>query len=764
MHLADTSPDLNPWLQIPAELILMPASSPLNIYVLSSWARSTLIPILIVAHHQPIYALPNGKSESNDFLDELWVDPDNKNVPFAPSLLTSLREGEFLGCGFTAIDMLLAKTFNGLRTLQPLRSRSRRKCIEWLLEHQEEAGDWAGFFPPMHGSIWALILEGYPLDSKPVVLGLAALERLAFEDCNGKRISATVSPVWDTALMVSALSDAGFGKDGRVQRAVDWVKEKQLSPDGHGDWRVYSPNSQGNGWSFEYDNTWYPDVDDTAVVIMSLLKQDPSILTSSHSIQNSVVWILGMQNHDGGWGAFDCNNDKLWLHKIPFSDMDSLCDPSSADITGRIVECFGMLLAHRPSAGISAALRKKIHLSSQRALSYLIKEQEAATNAWWGRWGNNYIYGSSNVLRGLAYFAHSSASGSDKLSTQVQRTISLAVAWFESIQNPDGGWGESLRSYNEPEYVGRGESTAAQTAWAIQALLPFRAASSENIKRGIRWLVTNQSVGDASSVEAGAASWPTHVYTGTGFPNVLYLGYPYYHHAFPITALSEYVRAAENEDNLALAPQIVLDDKIVSALNKRDVLLMVAGSRGDIEPFVRIGDILQHELGFRVRIATHPAHKNRVERQGLEFYSVGGDPRVFANTFNDRPDIVASFVRGDFSALKVTFQRMIASWWLSAIDSSDTDSGLNGVNVDSKIQLEQNTSLERPFVADIVVSTLPTQAHCHVAESLGKPLVLVSIQPDIPTSDYPHMMTMTRPSFNSGRWWNYISHICIQVV
>lgn len=741
----------------------MPASSPLNIYVLSSWARSTLIPILIVAHHQPIYALPNGRSENNDFLDELWVDPSNKNVPFAPSLLTSLGEGEFLGSAFTAIDRLLAKTFNGLRNLQPLRSRSRRKCIEWLLEHQEEAGDWAGFFPPMHGSIWALILEGYSLDSKPVVLGLAALERLAFEDSKGKRIAATVSPVWDTALMASALSDAGFAKDERTQRAVDWVKDKQLSFDGHGDWRVYSPNSQGNGWSFEYDNTWYPDVDDTAVVIMSLLKQDPSIL-SSDSIQNSVIWILGMQNHDGGWGAFDINNDKMWLHKIPFSDMDSLCDPSSSDITGRILECFGMLLTHRPSAGISADLRKKLQLSSQLALRYLIKEQEPATNAWWGRWGNNYIYGSSNVMRGLAYFAESSVTGSVKLTLEVRRTISLAVAWFESIQNPDGGWGESLRSYNEPEWVGRGESTAAQTAWAIQALLPFRAASSDIIERGVRWLVTNQSVGDAISVEGGAASWPADVYTGTGFPNVLYLGYPYYHHAFPITALSEYVRAAEGEQQLAHTPSIALDDRIVSALNKKDVLLMVAGSRGDIEPFIRIGDILQHQLGSRVRIATHPAHKERVERQGLDFYSVGGDPRVFASTFNDRPDIVASFVRGDFSVLKTTFQRMIARWWLSAIDSSGTDLILDEGHSDVKAEVKQNGSLERPFVADVVVSTLPTQAHSHVAEALGKPLVLVSIQPDIPTSDYPHMMTMTKPAFNTGRWWNYLSHICIQVV
>ncbi|KAI3396063.1 hypothetical protein diail_480 [Diaporthe ilicicola] len=755
--------------QIPAELILLPSSLPLNIYVLSSWARSTLIPVLVVAHHQPIYALPNGKSATNDFLDELWVDPSNKNVPYAPPLLSSLGEAEFVRCGFTALDMLLGKMFNGLRTLQPLRSLSRKKCISWLLEHQEEAGDWAGFFPPMHGSIWALILEGFPLDSKPVVLGLEALERLAFSDEKGKRIAATVSPVWDTALMASALSDAGFGKDKRVQVAVDWVKDKQLSPDGHGDWRIYSPNSQGNGWSFEYNNTWYPDVDDSAVVIMALLKQDPSILTTSDSIQNSVIWILGMQNHDGGWGAFDINNDKMWLHKIPFSDMDSLCDPSSADITGRIIECFGMLLAHRPTDGISASLTEKIQLSSQRGIAYLMKEQAASTDAWWGRWGNNYIYGSSNVLRGLAYFAQSPGPELNAQTFQVRDSIARAVRWFESIQNPDGGWGESLRSYTEPEYIGRAESTAAQTAWAIQALLPFRRASSKCIERGIQWLITNQTVGDQDSVDGGAASWPSDFYTGTGFPCVLYLGYPYYHHAFPITALSEYVRAAENESHLAVSSPIILQDHISSALNRPDVLLMVAGSRGDIEPFIRMGKRLQEKLGYRVRIATHPTHQDRVERQHIEFYSVGGDPRVFAETFNQRPDIVASFLRGDFSVLKNTFHRMIARYWLAAIDATGGDSSREKANGTAKLELKQNgssglPSAVRPFVADIVVSSLPTQAHHHAAESLQAPLVLVSIQPDIPTSEFPHIMTMTRPVFNTGRWWNYLSHICIQIV
>ncbi|KAK8103359.1 squalene cyclase [Apiospora kogelbergensis] len=513
---------LVPWAaipQIPAELILLPPSSPLNIYTMSSWARSTMIPVLIVAHHKPLYALPNGRSPDNNFLDELWIDPRNKNVPFAPPLTQLLWERDWIQFAFTAADKVLA--FLGGLKKSPTRKLALGKCVDWLLEHQEEEGDWAGFFPPMHGSVWALILEGYPLDHDAVKRGLGALERLAVQDDEGgKRLTATVSPVWDTSLVALAMCDAGTASDPRMCKTAEWLKCRQLlGPEG--DWRVYT-----RGWSFQYHNKWYPDVDDTAVVVMALAKQDNQWI-ETESLVHAVTWIMGMQNHDGGWGAFDCYNNKMWLHKIPFSDMDSLCDPSTADVTGRILECFGYLLSQQRDR-LEDQMAKKLEASANRGVNYLLKEQDEF-GGWWGRWGNNYIYGSGNVLRGLVHFGES--------DRKVCSALKTAVTWFESIQNADGGWGETLASYVSPDLAGRGgPSNAAQTAWALQSLLLFRPATSQAIQGGISWLVKNQTVQSSKGT-----SWPTDFYTGTGFPNVLYLGYPLYHHAFPIMALSKYL-------------------------------------------------------------------------------------------------------------------------------------------------------------------------------------------------------------------------------
>lgn len=716
---------LFPWTaipQLPAELILMPPSSPLNIYTLSSWARSTLIPVLLVHHHQPVYALPNGLSHDNTFLDELWVDPGNKNVPFAPPLTDLFWQREWIKLGFTAIDKIIAQA-GGLRH-QPLRRVARRKCVEWLLEHQEGTGEWAGFFPPMHGSIWALLLEGFPLSHEVIRLGLVGLEGLAIEDARGKRIAATVSPVWDTALMAGALCEAGYGPDTRIVKAADWIKRKQIFGP-QGDWRIYSSNTQAGGWSFEYHNTWYPDVDDTAVVIMTLVRQDPGLITSE-SISSSVEWILGMQNHDGGWAAFDTNNDKLWLHKIPFSDMDSLCDPSSADITGRILECFGFLLDQR-KCRLDRRLEKKVTAASWRGISYLIKEQEAS-GAWWGRWGNNYIYGTSNVLRGMVHFA--------RRDPKVRHSVVRALRWFESIQNPDGGWGETLKSYDFPDLAGRGISTAAQTAWALEAFLPYRAVSTKCIEDGVKWLVDNQTI----ESEHGA-SWSTDIYTGTGFPKVLYLGYPYYHHAFPIKALSQYIHSTQR---IELVP-ISLPSHILDVLCRPDVVMIVSGSRGDISPFLRIGIELQKSYGCRIRIASHMSHQGAVEEHGFELYPIAGSPKEFARIFTEKPDILKSFIRGDFHALLALFKRMLEDCLRSTIG-------------DSRFTFDAKATSSRPFIADIVLSNPPTLAHSYAAEALQVPLLLVSIQPTLPTIAFPHPLTTSKPSLPQASRWNYLSY------
>ncbi|KAL8707417.1 MAG: hypothetical protein Q9220_007562 [cf. Caloplaca sp. 1 TL-2023] len=725
---------LVPWKaipQMPTELILMPPSSPLNIYTLSSWARSTLIPVLIVRHHEPIYSLPNGRSAENDFLDELWLDPTDKNVSFAPPLSTLLKKGDAIEFGFTVADKVLA-LLGGLRR-GPLRKRARRKCIEWLLEHQEEAGDWAGFFPPMHGSVWALILEGYPLDHKRIVLGMDSIERLAVTDARGKRIAPTVSPVWDTALMMSALCDAGAGNDVRVQQAIDWVKARQLLGP-QGDWRIYSPNTQAGGWSFEYHNTFYPDVDDTAVIVIALVKHDPYFI-GSDCISNAVKWIIGMQAPDGGFGAFDYDNNKLWLHKIPFSDMDSLCDPSSADITGRVLECFGFLLS-RKKGSWDRNLMMQVQTSSQIAIRWLLREQEPM-GAWWGRWGNNYNYGTGNVLRGFAHFAHS--------NHDVRQAVTRAVKWFELVQNGDGGWGEDLLSYTFPEMAGSGQSTAAQTAWALLSLLPYRPHSHPAIKNGVRWLIANQAV----QSEHGR-SWSTALYTATGFPKVLYLGYPYYHHLFPIMALDKYTRF-EEESNIKV---IRLSDTVAEELNKPSVLFMVVGSRGDIQAFLNIAKIARSMYNFRVRIATHPCHERMVQREGVEFYSVGGNPAEFAQTFTEKPNILKSAFKGDLREMRNRFCIMIDKYWSSSFDN---DSWICGGEKTAKLE-------RRPFVTDFIVSSTPTLVHAHCAEKLQTPLLLISVQPTIPTSDFPHVFTMTRPAFDTGSRWNYASYILVELV
>ncbi|KAJ5115548.1 hypothetical protein N7526_011429 [Penicillium atrosanguineum] len=380
---------LFPWKavpELPAELILLPTISPIGIYRLSSWARSTIVPLLVVAHHRPIYSLPNGKSASNDFLDELWHDAANKAVPYSP-LLRDLWKTDVVAFIFTAVDT----------------------ALHWI-EHQESEGDWAGIFPPMHVGVLALRLEGYQLDDPPVRAALEAIERFAWRQGGKEKNPSMLVP--------------------------NWIASRQLlGPEG--DWRIYKPNLPPGGFSFEYFNKWYPDVDDTAAAILSMVKQNPQS-RSTLPVTKAAMWIIGMQNHDGGWGAFDVNNDKLFLNKIPFSDMESLCDPSTADVTGRVLEAFGLIIK-LSSDGKDHILIDRINVACCRALTYLTHHQETS-GAWYGRWGSNYIYGTSNVLCGMKYFSDGctvTAEGDDS----IKDCMDSAVSWIKSMQNPNGGWG-----------------------------------------------------------------------------------------------------------------------------------------------------------------------------------------------------------------------------------------------------------------------------------------------------------------------------------
>lgn len=514
--------------QLPAEFILMPSRSPINIYRLSSWARGTIIPLLIIRHHQPIYALPNGRSAENNFIDELWLDAGKKMVPYGAAL-SELWKSDLVGFMFGAIDLGLY-CLGGLR-LSPLRGYALRQCVKWILERQEKAGDWAGIMPPMLGGVQALVLEGFTLEDSRIRRGIDAIERFAWRGQNGKRIQACLSPVWDTVLMTRALCDASVNpNDKRLTRAVKWTKARQIfGPEG--DWRVYNPTLAPGGFAFEFHNTWYPDIDDTAAAILAFIKQSPQSVGST-SVVRAAEWVCGMQSSDGGWAAFDLDNNKLFLNKIPFSDMDSLCDPSTADVTGRVLEAFGLMIHTAREEHIASHLLDRVMAASKAGIAYLAKTQKPS-GAWFGRWGANYIYGTSNVLCGLSYF-----SDEDCL---VQKLVSSAIHWLVQVQNADGGWGEGLDSYQDPARAGCGLSTPSQTAWALMGLLTHVSPTDEVIRTGIAHLAYSQT-----DIAGEGASWPESLYTGTGFPRYFYIGYTLYRHYFPMMALGRFVEAVRS--------------------------------------------------------------------------------------------------------------------------------------------------------------------------------------------------------------------------
>ena len=499
---------------VPAEVILLPRWAPVNAYRLASWARSTMVPLFVLFHHRPVFTLPNGRSAENGWLDHLWLDPAEKRVPYRASVLeTVLRHGPGWRAFFNATDAAMRghERVRGLPPLRGLRVAALRACEEWILARQEASGDWAGIFPPMLNGVLALHAAGHGLASEPIRRGLEAIERFAISDDEGFRVEACQSPVWDTILALIGLVDSGADRaDPRLAAARRWIERMQLTND-WGDWKVYNARGTPGGWAFEYANSWYPDVDDTAAVIVGLLKQDPAS-RDGDVVRRAAAWVASMQNRDGGWAAFDLDNDALFLNDIPFSDMDSLCDPSSPDVAGRVLEAFGIL----DDPQYRAACR--------RGVEYLRRAQEPE-GSWFGRWGVNYVYGTSNALNGLA---RQRVRASDPM-------VARALRWLEAVQNADGGFGEGLESYADRGAMGRGPSCASQTAWGVMGLLAYRPAEDAAVRRGIAWLVERQLAGGDA-----AGSWEEEAFTGTGFPRHFYLRYHLYRHYFPLMALGRF--------------------------------------------------------------------------------------------------------------------------------------------------------------------------------------------------------------------------------
>jgi squalene-hopene/tetraprenyl-beta-curcumene cyclase len=490
---------------MPVEIMLLPRWSYFNLLEVSYWSRTVIVPLLILMERKPVKPLP-----AHLRLDELWPVPREAASlrfhriprPFSPR--TFLWKNFFIG-----VDDCL-KSWQRLGP-RPFRSRAVEAARRWLEERLAVPGGLGGIFPAMTNAVLALRALGYS-DDHPLVRGqIKEIEALGFETTHSLHYQPCVSPVWDTALAVNALVESGLPPDDpALRRAGEWLLAEQITVPG--DWQAKRPGVPAGGWPFQYHNDFYPDVDDSAIVMMALHKVrglDPD--RKRRAMERGLAWILGMQGGDGGWASFDADNNRLVFNNIPFADHGALLDPSTEDLTGRGLELLGTL-GHGSD-----------HPSARRALGFIRKTQRR-DGPWYGRWGVNYIYGTWSVLRGLA------AVGEDCSSEYVRR----AVAWLESRQNPDGGWGETLASYDDPALAGRGDSIPSQTAWALLALFAARRTEGPVVENGIRYLIETQG-------EDG--SWEDPFWNGTGFPRVFYLKYHLYARYFPLWALGVYRNA-----------------------------------------------------------------------------------------------------------------------------------------------------------------------------------------------------------------------------
>jgi squalene-hopene/tetraprenyl-beta-curcumene cyclase len=381
--------------------------------------------------------------------------------------------------------------------------RALRAAERWVVERQEADGSWGGIQPPWVWSIVGLVALGYPLDHPVIARGLRGLDTFTIEDDLGRRVEACQSPVWDTALALIALLDAGLERrHPAVERSARWLVEREIHV--RGDWRVRRPKLAPGGFPFEFANDNYPDIDDSAEIVMALRRAGQG----ADAVDRAVAWIVGMQSRNGGWAAFDVDNTSSFPAKLPFCDFGEVTDPPSADVTAHVLEALALEgLTERPE--------------TRRGVEYLLDEQEH-DGSWFGRWGANHVYGTGAAVPALV------ACG-----LRGHESVSRAVAWLEQVQNEDGGFGEDLRSYRDPAWRGRGESTASQTAWSLLAL-HAAGARGEVTARAVRWLAETQ---------AEDGTWDEPWFTGTGFPGDFYLNYHLYRQVFPVSALGRIVRS-----------------------------------------------------------------------------------------------------------------------------------------------------------------------------------------------------------------------------
>ncbi len=480
------------WEQVPAlppEMIFLPKWVPLNVYDFACWARQTVVALSVVLALRPVRPLPFTLEELDG--PEPWSPPRPRSI---------------LGRGLVALDRALQ--LYQRRPVAPLRRIALAQVERWIVDRQEADGGWGGIQPPWVYSLIALSLLGYELDHPVIARGLAGMQSFTLEEGH-RRVEACQSPVWDTCLSLIALHDAGVaGNDEAVLQAADWLIDQQILE--RGDWAVRRPQLAPGGWAFEFANANYPDIDDTAEVVIALnTVNHPEPERIHRAIDAGVQWLAGMRSSDGGWGAFDVDNCRTLIRDLPFCDFGEVIDPPSADVTAHIVEMLGLL-------------GRKADPLTRGGVRWLLEHQEA-DGSWFGRWGVNHVYGTGAAVPALV------AAGVPRTHTAIRR----AVSWLEAHQNADGGWGEDCRSYDDPAWIGRGESTPSQTAWALLALDAAGQRESPATQSGVRWLVAHQR-------EDG--NWDEPYHTGTGFPSDFYIKYHLYRLVFPIMALGRLTR------------------------------------------------------------------------------------------------------------------------------------------------------------------------------------------------------------------------------
>jgi len=485
---------------IPPEIVLFPNWFWFNLYEISSWSRAILVPLSIAYAKKPFKKLPPQMS-----LDELYVggiENANLNLKWSDKIM-SWRN-------FFLFADRLTHWFERVH-VRPLRSIALKAAEEWMLERFEMSDGLGAIYPGIMNSIIALRCLGYSLDDPQMIRATDEFEALGIEEDDTFRMQPCKCPVWDTAYAIFALAESGVAKDDpRLIAAADWILKKQVTH--RGDWAVKNPKAAPAGWYFEYNNEFYPDVDDTAMVLLALSGvEHPNERYQHESAKRALDWVLSMQCRQGGWAAFDKDNDKMVFQHIPFADHNAMLDPPTADITGRVME---MLAAYGRDLSDGVV---------RRAVDFTRKQQES-DGSWFGRWGVNYIYGTMPVLRGL------DAMGVDNHEPYIQQ----AAEWIRMVQNSDGGWGETCGSYNDASSKGVGPSTPSQTAWAVLALLAAGDTRSDSVARGVVYLLRNQHKD---------GSWAVSWYTGTGFPRVFYLKYYLYEIYFPLLALTTYAKA-----------------------------------------------------------------------------------------------------------------------------------------------------------------------------------------------------------------------------